>query len=194
VTRRVWQRLDSLSSTVVYCLSFPWLQTNRAQSCLLIHVEARATRTEPESRRKSKLRLVKRLYERHWSAADVRQLFRVIDWLMGLPAELQEGFRQDVYQFEEERQMPYVTSIERLAKEEGREEGRKEGREEGRKEAVPALLTAVRTLLRQKFGTSGIRLMEKIKSMQDLAKLRELIVAAGKADSLKEVREKIESW
>jgi hypothetical protein len=34
--------------------------------------------------------------------ADVRQLFRLIDWLMELPAELQDGFRQELHKFEED--------------------------------------------------------------------------------------------
>ena len=80
--------------------------SNPASQVVLAHLEARATKNAPESRRKSKLRLVKDCMTCNWSAADVRQLFRVIDWLMELPAELQDGFRRDLHRFEEERQMP----------------------------------------------------------------------------------------
>jgi len=51
------------------------------------------TQGEPEDRRASKVRLVNGLYDRGWSADDVRQLFRLIDWLMELPAELQAPSR-----------------------------------------------------------------------------------------------------
>ena len=37
---------------------------------------------------------------------------------------------------EKEKSMPYVTSVERLAREEGRQEGKQEGRQEGRQEGV----------------------------------------------------------
>ena len=57
----------------------------------------------------------------------VRQLFRVLDWFMALPPELEQSFRTEFARFEEARGMPYVTSIERLAREEGRQEGVAEG-------------------------------------------------------------------
>ena len=57
--------------------------------------------------------MVKGLYERGWSAEDIRELFRLIDWIMELPQELQEAFRTDAYHFEVQKHMPYITSIER---------------------------------------------------------------------------------
>lgn len=57
--------------------------------------------------------MVKCLYDRGWSAEDVRQLFRVIDWLLDLPEELQKGFEEDLFSWEEEKRMPYITSVER---------------------------------------------------------------------------------
>jgi hypothetical protein len=41
---------------------------------------------------------------------------------MTLPDHLEREFRAELIQYQEERQMPYVTSIERLAKEEGQRE------------------------------------------------------------------------
>ena len=61
---------------------------NAAAQIVLAHLEARAAREQPESRRAAKTRLVKRLYGRGWSPDDVRQLFRLIDWLLELPGEL----------------------------------------------------------------------------------------------------------
>jgi hypothetical protein len=52
------------------------------------------------------------------------------------PHDLQVQFRDDVHQYEQEKRMPYLSSLERMGLEEGikrgREQGRKEGREEGR--------------------------------------------------------------
>lgn len=42
--------------------------------------------------------------------------------MMTLPDRLEREFRTELRQYQEERQMPYVTSIERLAKEEGQRE------------------------------------------------------------------------
>ncbi len=54
------------------------------------------------------------------------------DWMMDLPTDLEMQFKSDLESIEKEKQMPYVTSVERLAKAEGREEGREEGLEQGR--------------------------------------------------------------
>jgi hypothetical protein len=82
------------------------------------------TRRDPHARHHWKIQLVKGLYEHGWSANDVRQLFRLIAWLMDLPKELQVSFREELYRYEEDKRMPYVTSIERMAMEKGRQEGR----------------------------------------------------------------------
>jgi predicted transposase/invertase (TIGR01784 family) len=49
-----------------------------------------------------------------------------IDWLMRLPTDLEYQFKAQLDQYEQERQMPYITSIERMGIEKGREEERKE--------------------------------------------------------------------
>jgi hypothetical protein len=154
---------------------------NPVAQVVLAHLEARATRDAPEDRRAAKVRLVKGLYDRGWSAADVRQLFRLIDWLMELPQELQQGFRRDLYEFEEERHMPYVTSVERLAREEGLREGAREGARE-------ELLRTIRTTLKDKFASSGARMMRKVRAVGELPRLRALMRALVKAESLDEFR------
>jgi hypothetical protein len=95
---------------------------NPVARVVLAHLKAQA-RGAPKDQKAAKIRLVKGLYEQGWSADDVRQAFRLIDWLITLPQAQQEEFRQEIYQFEEGQKMPYVTSIERLAKKEGRKEG-----------------------------------------------------------------------
>src|SRR5207302_9783846 len=92
------------------------------------------TRQDGAARHGWKVRLVKGLYRGGFEKEDVQQLFRLIDWLMVLPLELQGIFRDEIYEFEMEKRMPYVTSIESMAEEKGREEGREEGREKGREE------------------------------------------------------------
>jgi hypothetical protein len=52
---------------------------------VLAHLKALETRSDPGERRAWKFRLVRGLYERGFKAEDVRQLFRLIDWLMDLP-------------------------------------------------------------------------------------------------------------
>jgi len=42
-----------------------------------------------------------------------------LDWMLQLPAEIELDFRQQLEQVEQERHMPYITSIERMAIEKG---------------------------------------------------------------------------
>lgn len=77
-------------------------------------------------------------------------LFIFIDWIMELPEEFELQYKESLHQYEEEKKMRYITSIERLSRKAGRQEGRQEGREEGReeimKEIVDHLLQKNRTI------------------------------------------------
>ena len=61
----------------------------------------------------------------------IRDLFRVIDWMMDLPTDIALQFENELLLFEREKQMPYVTSIERHGMERGIEQGLEQGREQG---------------------------------------------------------------
>jgi len=112
---------------------------------------------------------VRNLYERGFSAKDVRELFRVIDWLMVLPTPLEIMFRSDVDKIQEERHMPYVTSIERLARREGMREG-------------------IEAMLQFRFGEEGLKLMSEIQEIHEENTLRAILKALATASSLEEVR------
>ena len=51
-----------------------------------------------------------------------REIFRLIDWMMHLRPDLDRRFKLELVAYEKELKMPYITSVERVAKEEGREE------------------------------------------------------------------------
>jgi hypothetical protein len=65
------------------------------------------------------------LYERGYERQDIINLFRFIDWILVLPEDLKRSFRDELEAYERERQMPYVTSIERMGIEQGRDRERK---------------------------------------------------------------------
>ena len=90
-------------------------------------IAALRTAGDPEGRYRAKWQLVRNLYEMGYNAERVRELFRLIDWMMHLREDFEERFKQELDQLEESLQMPFVTSVERLAKAEGRTEGRTEG-------------------------------------------------------------------
>jgi hypothetical protein len=136
---------------------------------VLAHLKARQTHDDPASRHAWKVRLVRNLYERGFSPKDVRELFRVIDWLMVLPQPLVQVFWQEMDKIQEEKRMPYVTSIERL--------GRREGMREG-----------IEVLLRVRFGDEGVKLMPEIREIHEEETLRAILKALETVASPDEVR------
>jgi hypothetical protein len=125
------------------------------------YLRTRSTSDDSRMRRQWKFQIVRMLYERNYSEEDVRILFRVIDWMMKLEDEEAIIFMQDLERLEAEKGMPYVTSVERIAKKIGREEGREEGRQEGRRDGIASLLL---TQLAQRFGQVPDWASQKLKS------------------------------
>jgi hypothetical protein len=143
------------------------------------HLRTQQTRGDPAARRGWKVQLIRSLYERGLSPEDVRQLFRVIDWMMDLPPELEDEVWHALDQIEKEKHMPYVTTVERRALEQGRDEGWQE-----------ALLDAIEWSLQSKFGPDGVALMPEIRPLKDTALLRAIfraIIGATRPDDLRQL-------
>ena len=83
-------------------------------------IEALRTASDPEGRYRAKWQLVRGLYDLGYNTDELRQIFALIDWMMHLRTDLEERFRVELSILEEERRMPYVTSIERLAEARGK--------------------------------------------------------------------------
>jgi len=147
---------------------------------VLAHLRALETRQDPEGRCRYKTQLVRGLYQRGWDAEDVRQLFRVIDWLLDLPPELKETFEDELHQWEEENRMTYITSIERSGMEKGLEQGLREGLQKG---IAAALLL--------KFGTAGKRLMPRVRKIDDVDDLDALLKAIPSAKNLQQIGDRL---
>jgi predicted DNA-binding ribbon-helix-helix protein len=55
----------------------------------------------------------------------------MLNWLMGLPDSLEDVFWLEIRQYEEARNMAYVTSVERIGFKRGVKEGLSKGKREG---------------------------------------------------------------
>lgn len=123
------------------------LERSRNPFAVVVRAHQLAQALPPgEARQAAKFQLIRQLYQRGVSRTDVLNLFRFIDWLLVLPPDLERRLRDELRTLEETYQMPYVTHIERL----GREEGFAEGLEQGSlREARQMLLEA----LVARFGT-----------------------------------------
>jgi hypothetical protein len=136
---------------------------------VLAHLKARETHEDPDSRCDWKIRLVRNLYERGFRPREVRELFRLMDWLMVLPPPLVSVFWQELEKIQVEKRMPYITSIERL--------GRCRG-----------MCRGIEALLHVRFGEEGLKLMPEIREIHEEEKLEAILQSLGAGVSLEDVR------
>ncbi len=119
----------SLKFSVAKALDYrdKWEELERSDNpfaiVVMAYLQMFETRRDPRRRLEWKLILTKMLYDRGYSERDVIDLFRFLDWLIFLPADLQREYRDEIERFEEERKMPYVTTIEQMGIEKGLQQG-----------------------------------------------------------------------
>ncbi|MBF0436369.1 MAG: DUF4351 domain-containing protein [Magnetococcales bacterium] len=83
------------------------------------HLTGKQTRNQPEQRLKEKQRIARSLYQRGFSRQKIIDLFRFIDWVLGLPKKLDNLFWEELSKFEENQKMQYITSVERIGEQKG---------------------------------------------------------------------------
>jgi hypothetical protein len=152
--------------------------TNPFGVIVMAHLKTKATQRNPQNRLQWKLSLVRRLYERGYSRQDIQELFRFIDWIMVLPKELALSFKTEVRSYEEANRMRYVTSIERLAKEEGIVENARE---------------SVIAILETRFGEVPSSIVEVINIIEEPSVLKTLLKSAIAIPSTAEFQEVLDN-
>jgi hypothetical protein len=122
----------TLEFLIVKLLDFEeqWSQletsSNLFAPIIMAHLKSKATKQDPAARAQWKWTVVRGLYRRGYGRSDILELFRLIDWMMVLPEELQQEFNQRVKQATEETEMPLLSHMELRAMEKGKEEGKEE--------------------------------------------------------------------
>lgn len=103
---------------------WPELESSRNPFAIAVmaHLKTKETQEDLRSRKEWKFQLTRKLYEQGFERQDIMDLFLFLDWLMELPKGLKQEFKAELEQYEQERQMPYVSSIEQLAVEEKQKE------------------------------------------------------------------------
>jgi hypothetical protein len=136
---------------------------------VLAHLKTLETRRSPVDRQAWKLRLVKGLYERGMDPEDIRHLLRFIDWIMDLPAGLEEGFWQELTTYQQEKRMPFIPIWDRIAMQQ-------------------CLLQGLEVALKLKFGDEGLKLMPELRELRDhvlLGKILKAVEPAASPDALR---------
>ncbi len=161
---------------------------NPFASIVFAHLDSLRTKGNPAQRLQAKWGLIRRLYTHGWTPEQVRQLYRLIDWFLELLKPLEEQLRIDLYVYEEEKKMPYVSSIERLAKEEGwqvgRQAGRQEGLEEGRRKG---LVESIERAVEVRFPEVGTALNERLRAVSEFQKLEEIQRAIFRGSNVEDI-------
>ncbi|MBD1890063.1 transposase [Coleofasciculus sp. FACHB-SPT9] len=150
--------------------------TNPFAVIIMAHLKAQATRRNPEGRLEWKLSLVRGLYERGYSRENILELFRLIEWMMVLPEELQFGFEETLSRYEEERRMPFITPIERR--------GIRKGILQNSRENIIEVLET-------RFETVPSSIVESVTSIEDPALLKQLHRRAITISSVEEFQQAI---
>ncbi len=133
--------------------------TNPFAWVVMAQLKMLETKQDKPSRKIWKMRLVRQLHESGYNRDDVVNLFHFIDWLLRLPKTLEAAFWQELKTYEEERTMPYITSVERIGYDRGLTEGTKTGREEGIEQGERSLLLRILT---RKFGQLSVPTIDRI--------------------------------
>ncbi|WP_448573507.1 hypothetical protein [Trichothermofontia sp.] len=145
---------------------------------VMAHLKAKETRKDLGDRQRWKLILAKRLYQKGFERTDVINLLRFIDWVIQLPQDLEKSFWQEIYTYQEETNMPYITSLERIAKEEGLQQGLRDG-----------VLANIDVVLEVKFGEAGLQLLPEIRAIESVETLQTILQTLRTANSLDEIRQ-----
>ncbi|MEO1762621.1 MAG: cytosolic protein [Cyanobacteria bacterium J06629_18] len=148
--------------------------SNPFATVVMAHLKAKETRQDNEVRKRWKLYLTKQLYEKGYQREDIINLFRFIDWVLKLPEDLEISFWDEVTEYEENKKMPYVTSVERRGIQKGKEEG---------------ILKGIEALLEVKFGVEALELLPEISQIQDVDVLESILSGIKTKNTLEEIRE-----
>ncbi|MEO5347450.1 MAG: DUF4351 domain-containing protein [Magnetococcus sp. YQC-9] len=89
----------------------------------LAHLTGKQTRNQPEKRYQEKQRITRSLYQRGFSRQKIIDLYRFIDWVLSLPEKADNRFWEELSNFEENKKMPYITSVERIGMRKGEQIG-----------------------------------------------------------------------
>ena len=140
----------------------------------MAHLKTQETSNSYEDRKRWKSNLARSLYERERDY--IIHLLKFMDWIMYLPEELNKSFWQEIREYEEEKLMPYVLSIERTALKEGYEQG------------MQRLLLQT---LNIKFERIPKNMMDKINSISNTETLEMLHRHAVLCDSIEDFESKL---
>ena len=174
---------------------------NRFAIVVMAHLKTKETKGNYKSRKIWKMTLLKMLYEKGYKKQDIINLFGFIDWLMRLPKELEKSFIEEISQHEEDKKMPYITSVERFGVEKGIQQGILQGKQQGILQGIrqgkqqgkqQGMLTSIKEVIIEtleiRFEKVPFSILQKINELNDIAKLKKIHKSAVTEPSIESFR------
>lgn len=96
---------------------------NRFTIVMMAQLTVLETRHDFKARLNAKTTLTRLLYKKGYIKQDIIQLFTLIDWLITLPEELMVEYNQAIKQIEEEKNVEFITTPQRVGRMEGFQQG-----------------------------------------------------------------------
>ena len=154
--------------------------SNPISKIILAHLIALETRRKPQLRFENKLKLVKDLYKLKYNnpesvANSLLILYDFINYTMTLPNELQNKFKTELLNYEQEVNMNYLS----LTAEEYLEKGMEKGMEKGERRLLARLL-------KQKFGVINDHYLACLEKAT-LPQMEQILTISLQASSIDEV-------
>jgi hypothetical protein len=147
------------------------------------HLGTQQHRRSPQNLFDCRFELFVKLNNEGYSPSEIRQLIRLIDWLMPLPDDLKIQFRKQLQQRLPDKTMPHITLFEELALKEGLEKGLVDGRQEG---LLQNAREAILDVLDTRFGHVPDAVREQVNALCSEPTLKDLLRRAARVPSLDE--------
>ena len=168
--RELWGCAQQLRFPVAKLLDFPpqaerphnpfsWLVAGQRQ--------AHITRKDPQARQAVVIRMLRGLYSSGLDRESIVGFFRLLDWVLALPKELEYAVTDEIALIERSMEVAHITSVERV----GLRRGRKQGRAEGLREAVLQVL-------KTRWNLAHPSLLETLQAVSDEKRLSALLESA----------------
>ncbi|MCZ6678330.1 MAG: transposase [Candidatus Poribacteria bacterium] len=136
---------------------------------VILAAQERERLRRSQDRFNTKWYLIRKLYERGYSRAEITGLFEFIDWVLQLSDTEEKRLWEQVKALEEVRRMPYVTSGERIGMEKGLQQG---------------LQQMVLEAVEERFGEIPTFISDVVHQIEDHDQLRSLLRQAIRSVSL----------
>jgi hypothetical protein len=136
---------------------------------ILAQLTALRTRGRPRERLRSKRHLLRDLLAQGYPRALIIEVFRFLDLVLALPKPLDDEFRESVKRETEEFPMPWLSTFEREAMEQGMQQG---------------MQNAILKVLIRRFGPAAEALTARLRAVADREALEGLASEAASVPSL----------